>query len=137
MKIAPFVTVVLFGLSACSSADPADGGYDAGYCPPGQSMPMPELCGLNNDPCNSGNNLHIGAWCTQNGRQCAQYGLVCGIDADTVEGENFCIKLCAHDSDCGENACCSADPKNLHPSSQRACVPNSCPTKVCDLGDGG
>jgi len=132
MKSALTFAVLLSGLVGCSAhaVDPPD----AGYCPPGQAKPMPELCGLNNDPCNSGNNLGVGAWCTYQGGQCAKYGLICGIDADAVEGENFCLVLCSHDSDCGENACCSGDPKNLHPQSQRACVPNSCPTKVCDGG---
>ncbi len=114
---------------ACSSADLPP---DAGYCPPGQMRPIPSLC-YHNDPCNSGNSLHIGAWCTQGGNQCAQYGLVCGIDADPVEGQNFCVLLCYKNADCAEDACCTADPKNGH-NSQRACVPTSCPNDICDGG---
>jgi hypothetical protein len=135
MKSMCFSLLALLATLGCSakSSDPVDGGYDAGYCPPGQAMPMPELCGLNNDPCNSGNSLHIGAWCTYQGGQCAQYGLVCAFDADQAEGENFCLSLCTLNSECGENACCSGDPKNPE-RGQRACVPNSCPDKVCDGG---
>jgi hypothetical protein len=126
---------ILVLLAACTSGVCADCVYDAGYCPPEQRMPMPQICYPNN-PCNTGNNLHIGAYCTQNGGQCAQYGLICGLDADSMEGKDFCILLCSHDADCGDggDACCTGDPKNLHPSSQRACVPNSCPNKVCDGG---
>ncbi len=128
------ILLSVFLLAACSSNTPSDGGYDAGYCPPEDLMSMPEICNPNN-PCNTGNNIHIGAWCTQNGGQCAQYGLICGIDADPVEGETFCIQLCTLNSDCGDggDACCTADPENLH-QGQRACVPNSCPNKVCDGG---
>jgi len=122
--------LALFCVSACSTADPP---ADAGYCPPEQLRPIPTLC-YPNDPCNTGNSIHIGAYCTQGGNQCIQYGLVCGLDADPVEGKDFCVMLCARDADCGEGACCTADPKNVHPTSQRACIPLSCPNKVCDGG---
>jgi hypothetical protein len=123
------IAFVVSGLTACSSAAIPD----AGYCPPGQEMYMPQLCKMN-DPCNIGNSIHIGAWCTQNGNQCAQYNLTCGIDADPVEGSNFCVKLCAKNADCGENACCTGDPLGVHPADQRACVPTSCPNPICDGG---
>ena len=119
----------LAGLAACTSSMPY---VDAGYCPPGDSMYNPNLC-KDNDPCNTGNSLHVGAWCSPSGGQCVQYGLTCGIDADPVEGEYFCVKLCTLNSECGENACCTGDPMDEH-QGQRACVPNVCPNKFCDGG---
>jgi hypothetical protein len=117
---------------ACSSSDPVDAGYDAGYCPPGQGMNMPQLC-KDNDPCNIGNELGVGAWCSPAGNQCAKYSLTCGIDADPKEGSYFCVKLCTLNSECGTGACCTGDPLNEN-GGQRACVPNICPDKFCDGG---
>jgi hypothetical protein len=106
---------------ACSSSGSTDAGEadaggtaDAGVCDstPGMCCPL---------PCARGNSLHVGAYCTLNGGQCAQYGdglLACSLDLSPSQGGNFCVRIgCASDSSCGAEACCYQ---------QQACVPLGC-----------
>ena len=107
-------------LAGCGSSNGVtDSGY-VGDTLPGTCTPAAGF---------AGNSKNVGAYCTQHGGQCQQYGLSCSIDLDP-RGGNFCILvLCGTDADCGENACCTGDPMN--PQSERACIP-----VLCDI-DGG
>jgi hypothetical protein len=104
-----------------SDAGTGDGGSDGGTCipsPAGTCIP---------DSCATGNEKHIGAYCSKGGKQCNQYGnllLQCAIDLST-SGDNFCILLlCTQNSDCGTESCCTGDP--TQPTQPKACVPYGC-----------
>ncbi len=118
--------VVLF-LAACGSnggTGTGDGGTDAG----GPTGPSPGVC--DPAPGQTGNALHVGAYCTAGANQCVVYGgnLACAIDLDPKQGNDACILIgCAQNGDCGAGACCTGDPSNpIH-----ACVSQGC------LTDGG
>jgi hypothetical protein len=124
--LVPFACV-----AACSSSssgptsnEPSDGSASSsGGSEGGSSSSMIGSC--TPAPGFAGNSKFVGAYCTQNGGQCAQYGVVtvqCSIDLDP-SGSNFCILIgCSADSDCGEDACCTGRAGNpVH-----ACVPNGC-----------
>ena len=92
------------------------GNFDAGTCTPA--------------PGYLGNSKHVGAFCSQGGGQCAQWGEFCSIDVDPAQGDYWCLLQCTTGADCGEEACCHVDTQTAG-SGLMACVPICC---VADAG---
>jgi hypothetical protein len=74
-------------------------------------------------PCDEGNNLGVGRYCTKNGGQCGSNNnafVFCTVDVDPT-AEAFCTGPCGSDAECGQNAFCDGSG-----GAQRGCVPASC-----------
>lgn len=113
------LAALALGCGSSASHGGADAGRDGGT-DAGTTGPSPGVC--TPLPGQTGNALHVGAYCTYDGGQCGQYNLACSITLDS-SGGNFCISLgCEKDADCGQDACCTGDPCDP----VYACVPNQC-----------
>lgn len=112
--------LLAFAMGCGSSEGPADASVDdAGPHPtPGVCLPGPG---------GTGNELHVGAYCTPGGGECSQYvdtAPLCAIDLDP-EGDRFCIRVGCRDHEaCGAQACCTGRDDN----GPKACVPKGCLT---------
>jgi hypothetical protein len=122
------MVVICVALDGCpGKSGEGDGGSDAGPVDSGQPCDSPAgACAPLT--CSTGNEHHVGAYCTHGGRQCGAYGigaLQCAIDLDP-RGGDYCILVgCAANSDCGTGACCNGDPSI---STIFACAPMGCVT---------
>lgn len=115
-----FISLIAGG---CSSSSSTTGGADASadskaVCTEPSTTPVGSC---EPSKCATGNTMHIGAFCTKGGNECAQYDLACAIDLDP-RGQAFCFRLgCSKDSDCGDHACCF---------DHTACLPEGCDCKA-------
>ena len=78
------------------------------------------------DPCNVGNELGVGRYCTPGHGECNQNGQVggfifCTKDYEPAETVQYCTGPCSKDSDCGTNAFCSGSGQG-----GRGCIPATC-----------
>jgi hypothetical protein len=127
-----FAQCLMLALVACSSGSSGtsstttggNGGLPPGYVgddDAGTCTPAPGY---------TGNSKHVGAFCTQGGGQCYQWGnLFCSADVDPAQGDFWCLLQCTSDADCGEDSCCHVDTQNH--TSNMACIPIGC---VADAG---
>jgi hypothetical protein len=86
-------------------------------------------------PCDEGNNLGVGRYCTKGAGQCDKNEglgsglfIFCTIDEDPTAPDAFCTGPCSTDSQCGENAYCDGQ------GGQSGCVPASCGGTPMDAG---
>ncbi len=122
------VIAVAAALVACggSGGGVADAGPDGGDAGP-QGTASPGVC--NPTPGQTGNSIHVGAYCTPGGGQCAQYGpaSACSIDLSS-DGNDACITIGCHaNGDCAEDACCTGNGGPV----------NACVSLGCLVSDGG
>jgi hypothetical protein len=78
-------------------------------------------------PCDQGNNLGIGRFCTANGGQCGSNNngfIFCTLTFDPQAPDGFCTGPCGSDADCGSNAFC--DSNGSGSNAQKGCVPMDC-----------
>ena len=78
------------------------------------------------DPCNQGNELGVGRYCTPGHGECNKNGAVggfifCTKDYEPAETVQYCTGPCSKDSDCGTNAYCSGSGQG-----GRGCIPATC-----------
>jgi hypothetical protein len=78
------------------------------------------------DPCNQGNELGVGRYCTPGHGECNQNGSVggfifCTKDYEPTEDVQYCTGACKEDKDCGTNAYCSGSGMG-----SKGCIPMSC-----------
>ncbi|MBL8679746.1 MAG: hypothetical protein JNK05_11300 [Myxococcales bacterium] len=77
-------------------------------------------------PCNTGNELGVGRYCTRGGDQCLINqrnrlpAFLCSADFDSTQTTGWCIRPCSDDSACGSGARCVGDARG------RGCVPIAC-----------
>ena len=97
-------------VSACGSSN--DTHADAA-CSGGTS------CG---QPCDEGNSLGVGKFCTKGGGECAKNEtyVFCTADFDATAPDAFCTGPCGSDADCGPEAYCDDQ------GGQSGCVPAAC-----------
>ena len=76
------------------------------------------------DPCNLGNDLGVGRYCTEGHSECnanAAPFLFCTKDYEPDDPASYCTGPCSGDNDCGSNAYCSGSGHG-----GRGCVPMAC-----------
>lgn len=89
------------------------------------------------DPCNQGNELGVGRYCTSGHGECNQNGQVggfifCTKDYEPNETVQYCTGPCKSDVECGTGAYCSGAGQG-----GRGCVPATCggtPSPLVDAG---
>src|SRR5580692_9487205 len=96
------LTSILFvALLACggSSDNKTDAAGSGSACSGGSG------CG---EPCDAGNNLGVGKFCTKGGGECGKNAsfVFCTIDFDSTAPDAFCTGPCGSDADCGDDAFC-------------------------------
>jgi hypothetical protein len=85
-------------------------------------------------PCNTGNELGVGRYCTRGGGQCTQNiraglpAVICSADVETAQPSGWCLKPCANNAGCGSGAVCTGDERG------RGCVPVACAPSSDDGG---
>ncbi len=118
--------LILAALAACSNS-PA---------PPktGCTVTVDAGCLTN---CSTGNELHVGQYCTRGGGECDNNvgidgggAVFCSVDFDRDAGLAFCTKQCEINANCGSAAVCTSGTTN--PNKLRGCTPTA-----CDPGDPG
>ncbi len=131
MKRAGLV-LVLLALGACSSTSDGDKGGT-----PDAAGPNPSCETYGHDasancvqPCNPGNELRVGEFCTAGGPQCddnleagLNFAFICTSTVQ-ADSDGFCTRSCMQDSQCGTNAVCRGDPGQ--DGGQKGCVPIAC-----------
>jgi len=86
-------------------------------------------------PCDEGNNLGVGKYCTAGGKQCgsnATIAIFCTLDFDSTAPDGFCTGPCGSDADCGEDAFCDNDGSGT----SNGCVPANCGGTPMGSGSG-
>jgi hypothetical protein len=81
-------------------------------------------------PCDVGNSLGVGRYCTKGGGQCNKNPapfLFCTVDEDST-AQPFCTGSCTMDEQCGENAYCNGQ------GGLSGCVPAACGGMPTDAG---
>ena len=80
-------------------------------------------------PCDLGNNLGVGRYCTKGGGECNKNSalgtggyIFCTIDYDSSAPDAFCTGPCTSDSECGSDAYCDGSGTG----GSKGCVPASC-----------
>ena len=78
------------------------------------------------DPCNVGNELGVGRYCTPGHGECNQNGAVggfifCTKDYEPTETVQYCTGACKVDADCGTGAYCSGSGQG-----SKGCIPATC-----------
>ncbi|MFO0726668.1 MAG: hypothetical protein U1E65_22970 [Myxococcota bacterium] len=117
LRLASILTVIVAAACSTSPAATPDAGDTTPHATPGICIP---------DMYGTGNDLHVGAFCSPGGNQCGKYDQapLCSIDLDP-EGDNFCIRVGCHShAECGNQGCCTGR-ENV---SIKACVPKGCLT---------
>jgi hypothetical protein len=77
-------------------------------------------------PCNTGNELGVGRYCTRGGDQCLINqrnrlpAFLCSADFEMGQTTGWCIRPCSDDAACGSGARCVGDSRG------RGCVPIAC-----------
>jgi hypothetical protein len=77
-----------------------------------------------NGPCELGNSLGVGRYCTAGGGECNKNDapfIFCTVDYEPTAGVQYCTGPCTKDTDCGENAYCSGSGQG-----GRGCEPMIC-----------
>jgi hypothetical protein len=84
-------------------------------------------------PCDVGNNLGVGRYCTKGGGECNKNDngfIFCTIDEDPTAPAAFCTGVCGSDGDCGSDAYCDGSGS----TGPHGCVPASCGGTPTDAG---
>lgn len=85
-------------------------------------------------PCNTGNELGVGRYCTRGGNECLINqrnrlpAFLCSADFDSTQTTGWCIRPCSDDATCGSGARCVGDARG------RGCVPIACVGPDPDAG---
>ena len=98
-------------------------------CGSGDKQPVDATCSgatACSDPCNTGNELGVGRYCTPGHGECNKNGAVSGFifctkDYEPAETVQYCTGPCSNDVDCGTGAFCSGAGQG-----GRGCVPATC-----------
>jgi hypothetical protein len=86
-------------------------------------------------PCDEGNNLGVGKFCSKGSGQCGKNTssfIFCTIDFDSTAPDAFCTGPCGSDADCGDDAFCDNDGSGT----SNGCVPANCGGTPMGSGSG-